>query len=70
VQDRVTGYLVPHGDSQALADRMLALAGDPSLVDRLGKAARTFAVGLSWDAAARATIAHIEHTIATQERTR
>jgi glycosyltransferase involved in cell wall biosynthesis len=70
VQDRVTGYLVPHGDSQALADRMLALAGDPSLVDRLGKAARTFAERLSWDAAARATIAHIEDTIATQERRR
>lgn len=70
VQDRVTGYLVPHGDSRALADRMLALAGDPSLVDRLGKAARTFAERLSWDAAARATIAHIEETIAKQERTR
>jgi glycosyltransferase involved in cell wall biosynthesis len=68
VQNRVTGFLVPHGDAQALADRMLALAGDASLVARLGRAARTFAEGLSWDAAARATLAHIEHTIAERER--
>jgi len=70
VQREVTGYLVPHGDAEALADRMLALAADPAAVERLGRAARAFAEGLSWDAAARATIAHIEHTIAARERTR
>jgi glycosyltransferase involved in cell wall biosynthesis len=68
VQDRVTGYLVPHGDARAVADRMLALAADPALVERLGRAARTFAEGLSWDSAARATLEHIEHTIAARER--
>ena len=68
VQNGVTGFLVPHGDSPALADRMLALARDPALVERLGRAARSFAEGLSWDAAARATLAHIEHTIAERER--
>jgi glycosyltransferase involved in cell wall biosynthesis len=68
VENRVTGYLVPHGDSRALADRMLALAQDPALVERLGRAARGFAEGLSWDAAARATLAHIEHTVAERER--
>src|SRR5205814_8222565 len=56
VQNGVTGYLLPHGDYDALADRMLALATDRSLVDRLGRAARTFAEGLSWDSAARATL--------------
>ena len=70
VQNGVTGYLVPHGDSQALADRMLALAADPAAVERLGRAARTFAEGLSWDSAARATLAHIEQTIAARERKR
>jgi hypothetical protein len=47
---------------------MLALAADRSLVDRLGHAARIFAEGLSWDSAARATLAHIEQTVAERER--
>ena len=66
VRDGVTGYLVPHGDVSALANRMLTLAGDPTLVERLGRAARSFAEGLSWDAAARATLAHLERTILEQ----
>jgi glycosyltransferase involved in cell wall biosynthesis len=70
VQDGVTGYLVSHGDVPALTDRMLALAADPSLVERLGRAARRFAEGLSWDSAARATLAHIETTVAERERKR
>jgi glycosyltransferase involved in cell wall biosynthesis len=70
VQDGVTGYLVPHGDVPALAERLLGLAADPSLVERLGRAGRGFAEGLSWDAAARATLAHIEHTVAERERKR
>jgi len=36
-------------------------------VERLGLAARSFAEGLSWDAAARATVTHIEQTIAARE---
>jgi D-inositol-3-phosphate glycosyltransferase len=59
-----TGFLVPHGDWRALADRMLALAGDPALVERLGRAARAFAEGLSWNRAARATEAHLHRVIA------
>jgi glycosyltransferase involved in cell wall biosynthesis len=68
VQDGVTGYLVAHGEYRALADRMLALAADRSLVDRLGRGARTFAEALSWDTAARAALAHIERTVAERER--
>jgi glycosyltransferase involved in cell wall biosynthesis len=64
VRHGATGYLVPHGDVGALAERMLALAGDPALVARLGGAARTFAEGLSWDAAARATEAHLQRVVA------
>jgi len=70
VQNGVTGYLVPHGDVPALADRMVAMAADASLVERLGRAARRFAEGLSWDSAARATLAHIEKMVAERERTR
>lgn len=59
-----TGYLVPHGDADALAQRMLALAGDAGLVMRLGQAARRFAAQLSWDAAARATEAQLRRAAA------
>jgi len=59
-----TGYLVPHGDVNALAERMLALAADPELVARLGRAARSFAEGLSWEAAARATEAQLQRVAA------
>jgi glycosyltransferase involved in cell wall biosynthesis len=67
VRNGVTGFLVPHGDVPGLADRMLALATDPALVERLGQGARGFAAGLSWDTAARATLAHLERTIALKE---
>lgn len=60
-----TGYLVPHGDADALAQRLLALAADPGLVARLGRGARSFAERLSWDAAARATEAQLRRA-ATQ----
>jgi glycosyltransferase involved in cell wall biosynthesis len=58
-----TGFLVPHGDWHTLAERMRTLAGDRALVERLGRAARAFAEGLSWDHAARATEAHLERVI-------
>ncbi len=64
VRHGVTGFLVPHGDVGALAGRMLALAADPALVARLGRAAREWAVSLSWERAARATEAHLQRIIA------
>lgn len=63
-----TGYLVPHGDVDHLARRMLELAGDPALVDRLGTNARAFAEWFDWNTAANATLRHIEQTIAERER--
>ena len=66
VRHGVTGYLVSHGDARGLADRMLQLASDPGLVSRLGAAARTFAQGLSWDTAAKATLTHLQQIIAEQ----
>ena len=62
-----TGFLVPHGNAGALAERMVALARDKDLVERLGAAARAFAVPLTWDRAAMATAAQLERLI-TQRR--
>jgi glycosyltransferase involved in cell wall biosynthesis len=70
VRDGQTGYLVPHGDWRALSTRMLELAGDRTLVERLGRAARVFAEGLSWESAARATEDHLRRTIDAHHRHR
>ena len=51
-----TGYLVPHGDVEALADRMGALFTDAALREALGRQARAFAAGFSWDASARGVL--------------
>jgi glycosyltransferase involved in cell wall biosynthesis len=59
-----TGYLVPHGDVDALAGRMLELAGDPALVERLGACARRFAEGLTWERTAAETEAQLHAIIA------
>jgi glycosyltransferase involved in cell wall biosynthesis len=63
VQHGRTGFLVPHGDARALADRMLELAGDRSLVERLGAAARRFAEVHSWERSADETEAHLHEII-------
>ncbi len=64
VRHMETGYLVPHGDVDALAARMLELAGNSALVTRLGAAARQFAERLSWERAAAETERHLRDIIA------
>ncbi len=64
VRHMETGYLVPHGDVDALAARMLELAGNSALVTRLGAAARQFAERLSWERAAAETERHLLDIIA------
>jgi glycosyltransferase involved in cell wall biosynthesis len=63
VRHGVTGYLVPHGDQGALTGRMLEMAGDAELVERLVRGARAFATTLSWDAAAASTERHLAAVI-------
>jgi glycosyltransferase involved in cell wall biosynthesis len=63
VRDGETGYLVPHGDVDALAARMLDLAADPPLVSRLGHSARCFAESLTWERTADATLNHLDDII-------
>ena len=64
VRHMETGYLVPHGEVGALAARMVALAGNPALVARLGDAARQFAERLTWERAAAETERHLHDIIA------
>jgi glycosyltransferase involved in cell wall biosynthesis len=47
VREGRTGYLVPAGDSQALAQRLLKLLKDPALAQRLGEAGRG-SLGPQW----------------------
>jgi glycosyltransferase involved in cell wall biosynthesis len=63
VRDGTTGFLVPHGAAEALAERMLALAADPALVQRLGTAARAWAERHSWEHAADLTEQHLTDII-------
>ena len=50
-----TGFLVPHNDPQTLATKMLDLANDLGLVERLGGAARRYAESHTWGRAAAET---------------
>ncbi|HJU64994.1 MAG TPA: glycosyltransferase family 4 protein [Gemmatimonadaceae bacterium] len=54
-----TGYLVPHGDVDAMAAALDRLAASAVLVASLGAAARRFAEGITWDDAAAQTEAHL-----------
>ena len=59
-----TGYLVPHGDVNALAERMRQVLESPALRERLGAGARSFAERFTWDRAATGTERHLEQTLA------
>ena len=58
-----TGFLVRHGDIDALAAHMVELADSPPLVARLGDRARRFAEGLTWERTARQTEEHLKDII-------
>jgi len=55
-----SGFLVPHGDAGAMAERMIALVRDTDLRSRLGQGAAAFASSLTWDDAADRTERHLE----------
>jgi glycosyltransferase involved in cell wall biosynthesis len=58
-----TGYLVRHGDVEALAGQMQRLAADRALVERLGAQGRTFAQTFTWERAASETARHLNEVI-------
>lgn len=59
VLDGRTGFLVKHGDVNALADACDRIIADPALVTRLGTAGRAFAESFTWESAADHTEAHL-----------
>jgi glycosyltransferase involved in cell wall biosynthesis len=59
-----TGYLVPHGDAAAMAEAMDRIAASPSLVEQLGRTARTFAETFTWTRAADETQRHLTRIVA------
>jgi glycosyltransferase involved in cell wall biosynthesis len=63
VRDGETGFLVPHGDAQAMAAAMDRFAGSRALVETLGQQARRFAEGFTWERAADETERHLQGLI-------
>jgi glycosyltransferase involved in cell wall biosynthesis len=59
VRDGETGFLVPHGDTAAMAAALRRIAGSPSLVRTLGANARQFAESFTWERAALETESHL-----------
>ncbi|HET7374036.1 MAG TPA: glycosyltransferase family 4 protein [Gemmatimonadaceae bacterium] len=64
VRDGHTGFLVPHGDTAAMAAAMGRLADSPDLVTHLGAEARIFAESFTWERAADQTVRHLLHVAA------
>ena len=60
VRDGETGFLVPHGDTKAMAAALSQLARDGALVTKLGMQARRFAETFTWERAAEETHQHLE----------
>lgn len=59
VRDGHTGFLVPHGDVNAMGASMRRLASSPELVASLGAQARIFAQTFTWERAATETERHL-----------
>ncbi|MEX2529572.1 MAG: glycosyltransferase family 4 protein [Gemmatimonadota bacterium] len=68
VVDGVTGYLVPHGNTEVLADRIGRILADQSLRDRLGSGGRHFAKSYSWAESARRMESAIGRAVASDRR--
>jgi glycosyltransferase involved in cell wall biosynthesis len=66
VRDGETGYLVSHGDVQAMGAAMGRLAADAALVERLGMQARRFAEKFTWERAAEETERHLQRVFTSR----
>ncbi|MEO7966600.1 MAG: glycosyltransferase family 4 protein [Gemmatimonadaceae bacterium] len=59
VRNDETGFLVPHGDVEALRAAMARIVSSPTLVTSLGAAGRRFAEQFTWQRTALETEAHL-----------
>jgi glycosyltransferase involved in cell wall biosynthesis len=66
VRDGETGYLVSHGDVEAMGAAMGRLAADAALVERLGTQARRFAETFTWERAAEETERHLQRVFTSR----
>lgn len=64
VRHEETGFLVPHGDLRALADRLIHLLSDDSLWGRMGRAGIAWAGRFHWDRMADETEALLARVVA------
>ena len=64
VVDGETGLLVPHGDVDALAEAIGALLRDSERREEMGRRARRFAEGCSWEVSARAVEDRLSRVVA------
>lgn len=64
VVDGQTGFLVRHGEVEALANVLARLLTQPSLRAKLGEQAHEFAVRFDWDRAAADTESHLRGVLA------
>ncbi len=69
VRDAETGYLVPHGDVDALAGRIGQLLSDSDLRKELGSRARRFAEEFSWERTAVAMERFLSRRVANSAAT-
>lgn len=61
IRDGVNGFITPEGDDRALADAIRALACDPALRARMGRAGRgLIETELGWPQLARRYVAHFD----------
>lgn len=63
VRNGETGFLVRHGDVDALAASMRQIAGDRQLAERLGEQGRRFASTFTWERAASETAQHLNEVL-------
>jgi glycosyltransferase involved in cell wall biosynthesis len=61
-----TGFLVPHGDVEALAGALRRLLESPELRDALGRGGRIFAEGFSWDRTSDRMLDALQEVVASR----